>query len=133
MKIYSVNVYDINQYYKIKSDKFVSITKVDKIIVTKGLFGIRELITRQQIYGFKGNFNIDQNCINYANKYGFILGINESNLTDKKIAKEHDVIDYKNKFISSNYCQYLEKNSNRYDVKRKIKNMKRKNELVGYE
>lgn len=68
MKIYNVNVYDIDQYITNSNIEFVKVRKLDKIIVVKNLFGVHEVVTNQPIIVYKDNYFMNKYHIRYAKK-----------------------------------------------------------------
>lgn len=121
MKVYKVNVYNINQYHKVKSNQFVSINKIDKIIVVKDLFGVHELITNQPLIVYDDIYYVDDMQIKYFSKYGFIIGINKNDLTDENLITHRDLTIYQSMFILSKFYKFMNDKSTQDQINYKIK------------
>ena len=126
MRIYNVNVYDINQYFKVESNKFVSIKKIDKIIVVKNLFGVHELITNQPLIIYNDNYFIEKRHIKYFLKYEFFIGINKKDLIDKNMVTAKELDKYGDMFVWSRFREFVRDRSTQEQINYKIKKISKK-------
>lgn len=106
MKVYNVNVYNINQFNKVGQLEYI-----DKIMVTRSLFGAREIVTRQLVdvvpdEGISNKINID-----YYGKYGYVLGVRRKSLRSKNVANDKELWQYAKSFMSSNFFSFIKKDS----------------------
>lgn len=105
MKVYNVNVYDIDQFGIY--GKIGGIYKIDKIMVTRGLFGVREIITHQPIKVFDKDSILDKIDMAYYKKYGFVLGINKMSLAYKNMVIKSSLTKYATDFLKSDFLKFL--------------------------
>lgn len=105
MKIYNVNVYDIDQFGIY--GKIGNIYKIDKIMVTRGLFGVREIITHQPIKVFDKDSILDKIDMAYYKKYDFVLGINKMSLAYKNMVIKSSLTKYAADFLKSDFLKFL--------------------------
>lgn len=107
MKVYNVNVYDIDQFGIY--GKIGGIYKIDKIMVTRGLFGVREIITHQPIKVFDKDSILDKIDMVYYKKYDFVLGINKMSLAYKNMVIKSCLTKYAADFLKSDFLKFLRK------------------------
>ena len=105
MKVYNVNVYDIDQFGIY--GKIGNIYKIDKIMVTRGLFGVREIITHQPIKVFDKDSILDKIDMAYYKKYDFVLGINKMSLAYKNMVIKSSLTKYAADFLKSDFLKFL--------------------------
>ncbi len=129
MKVYNVKVYDLDQFgtkYGIMGDKM----PVDNIMITKGLFGAKEIITHQPIKIFSNASILSRIDLEYYRKYGFVLGANELSLAYKNMAFKNDLDEYAESFLESDFIKYLRKydsdSLNQSNIDYRIEKIKRK-------
>ena len=106
MKIYNVSVYNIDQF-GLNYGKIGKIHKIDKIMVTRGLFGAREIITHQPIKVFDKNSLLDKIDMTYYQKYGFVLGVNKISLAYKNLVIRSSLAKYAADFLESDFLKFL--------------------------
>ena len=126
MKIYNVNVYDIDQYITNSNSEFVRVRKLDKIIVVKNLFGVYEVVTNQPIIVYKDNYFMNKYHIRYAKKYGFLLGVNKSDLKDINFPTRNNLIMYRSMFIWSNFRSFIKDRSTEKQINNKVMKLEKK-------
>ena len=126
MKVYNVKVYDINEYIIGGNLHLATIRKLDKIMVVKKIFFVREIITNKPIFIYDNNYIRTKEHIKYIKKYGYILGINKNNLVDKNIATVNDLEKYKYFFIWSNYRRFVKDHTSRTNINNRIEKIKAK-------
>ena len=106
MKVYNVNVY---------SECFLTpytiehVSLVDKIIVKKSIFGLREIITGKKINIID---SMEYSLItNYSDlkKYGCALGVQRKDLVNKNLATMDELNNYLNKFENSDIKKKFDK------------------------
>ena len=105
MKVYNVNVYDIDQFGIY--GKIGNIYKIDKIMVTRGLFGVREIITHQPIKVFDKDSILDKIDMAYYKKYDFVLGISKMSLVYKNMVIKSSLTKYAADFLKSDFLKFL--------------------------
>ena len=131
MKIYNVKVYNINQYYttlkgKDTGKRFVSIEKIDNIMVTKGLLGVREIITGFPVIIYDKNYILNKKYLKFYKKHRIVLGINKSSLELKNLVIASELDEYKNNFVWSNFRKIIKVYNSQKEIDKKIANIKRK-------
>ena len=127
MKIYNVNVYDVNHYYKVESEMYISIKKVDKIVVVKDLFGVREAVTNLPLNVYKDNYVLTKKYIKHYMKYKLMLGVNKRDLINKNLATS-DILDkYASMFVWSNFRKFVKVYDDQKYIDNKIRKIKKLN------
>ena len=125
MKIYNVNVYDINAYITNNRNLITVIKKLDKIMVYKSLFHVRELVTNQPINVYDKNYDVKQKHFNYFYKYNCILGINKDSLIDENLATVQELEKYKYKLTKIKYLRFQKDSNTQVEIDKKIEQAKR--------
>ena len=132
MKVYNVNVYTIHPYYTTINDKrtgneYALVKKIDKIMVTKTLFGVKEIITRQPLLVYDHNYmDFDKKIQKYFLKYDIILGVNKNSLRPKNLAIASKLDEYKNNFVWSNFRKVIKVYNSQKEINERINKIKEK-------
>ena len=108
MKVYNVNVYDIDQF-GIKYGKMGFIKSIGKIMVTKNFFSAKEIITHQPIIVFSNDSLLSRIDMEYYKKYGYVLGVNELSFAYKNMIFQGDLDEYAKEFLESDFLKFLRK------------------------
>lgn len=132
MKVYNVNVYTIHPYYTTINDKktgieYVLVKKIDKIMVTKNLFGVREVITKKPLIVYDNNYiELNKKRKKYYLKHGVVLGINKSSLKAKNLVVASELDRYKNRFVWSKFRKIIKIHDSQLVINERIEKIKRK-------
>lgn len=105
MKVYNVNVYDVEQFKQIGK-----LELVDNIMVTRGLFGAREIVTGQLVDIITDEGISNKVDMRYYGKYGYVLGVRNKSFNSKNVANDRDLWRYAKEFMSSKYLAFIRKN-----------------------
>lgn len=135
MKIYNVTVYDIdiivpNTTTFIIRPNMASLKKLDQIMVTKTVFGAREIITRLPIITYNKDNFMSRISYRYLERHGFVFGIDEASFKHKNIASTKSLEEYKSTFLKSKFLKYIREYDidtlDQYKVDKKIEKVKYK-------
>lgn len=106
MKAYNVSVYDIDLFNS-KGKGICSKEKVDKIIVYRTIFGVKEIITHQPFIIFDKRYFTSTIDMSFYEKYGFLLGVDERSIAYKNISSKSNLEEYEKVFLESDFLKYL--------------------------
>ena len=105
MKVYNVNVYDVDQFKQIGKLEYI-----DTVMVVRTMFGAREIVTRQLIDIITDEGIANKVNMRYYGKYGYVLGVRNKSFNSKNIATDVDLWKYAKEFMSSKYLSFVRKN-----------------------
>ncbi len=104
MKVYNVSVYNVEQFNKIGQLEYI-----DKIMVTRSLFGAREIVTRQLVDIVSDEGISNKIDMNYYGKYGYVLGVRSKSLLSKNVANDKELWEYAKGFMESDFFSFIKK------------------------
>lgn len=104
MKVYNVNVYEVDQFKQIGKLEYV-----DNIMVTRGLFGAKEIVTGQLVDIITDEGISNKVNMRYYGKYGYVLGVRNRSFKAKNVANDKDLWKYAKSFMSSKYLAFIRK------------------------